>query len=135
VTVTIIEADADHRESYTIEVSPDEPDELRQAFAVIQDQVRKGLRGIPSSQLLLSWAERAKEEQRRNLGQPTEKMRRALFARAKEIELERQDRIDLAEMLLERDVATWSDLTFDDASKLLTAMDGYVFIRHLRTRT
>ena len=67
MTVTIIEADAENREHYTIEVSPDEPDEVRRAFATIQDQVRNGLRGIPNRQQLLSWAERAKEEERRNL--------------------------------------------------------------------
>lgn len=135
MTVTIIEADAEHRESYTIECTADEPDEVRKAFATIQDHVRRGLRGIPNSQQLIDWANRAKDEHRRNNGEPTEKMRRAMFAMANDLGLERQDRIDLAEMILERDCTTWGDLSFEEASKLLTAMNGYVLIRHLKTRT
>lgn len=135
MTVTIVDADADNRQAYTIECSEDEPDEVRRAFAMIEDQVRKGLRGIPNSDQLIEWAKRAKSDERRNQGLPTEPMRRAMFAMAKECQLERQDRLDLAEMVLERDVTTWGDFSFEEAAKLLTAMNGYIYIRHLRTRT
>lgn len=45
--------------------------------------------------------------------------------------LTRQDRLDLAEMLLRRDISTWKDLDDDDMTRLLDALEGFGLVSHL----
>lgn len=54
------------------------------------------------------------------------------FAMCHDLMLDREDRLALSEVVLSRDVASWNDLTWAEMSKLLTALNGYVQIRHLR---
>lgn len=62
-------------------------------------------------------------------------MRRLAFVLASEAGLTRDDRLDLAEVLLRRDVGSWKELDVDDLARLLDALKGYQFIAHLsRTR-
>jgi hypothetical protein len=126
--------EADDHTGWWVEATKDEPEEVRQAAEAITRDVRSGLRGIPRTETLIQALERSRADAKRNAGEPTDRMRKAMFALAREIELTRQDRLDLAELVLERDVETWGDLSFDEASKLLTAMNGYLWVRHLRTR-
>ncbi len=53
---------------------------------------------------------------------------------AKRLRLPREDRIQLAEVLLWKDVASWKDLSDDDIQRLLDAFEGYALISHLRTQ-
>ena len=55
----------------------------------------------------------------------------ALMCLARQMELSREDRTDLATFLLRRDVTTWSTLTFKEAGRLLDALNGYHLISHL----
>lgn len=121
-------------EQYEIQVSDDEPDEVKEAMAVIAQQVRDGMRGRPSTATLQEFVRQANARAAKNDGRPTDRMRKALHAQANELLLDRDDRLELAEMILEREVDSWGSFSFDDASKLLTAMKGYTLIRHLRTR-
>lgn len=50
------------------------------------------------------------------------------MATAKEIGLTREERIELAEYLLRRDITTWSTLDDDQVSRLLDAFDGFHLI-------
>lgn len=52
-------------------------------------------------------------------------------AEATERGLTRQDRIDLAEYLLRRDVRSWSELTEADLLRLLDAFEGQHLINEL----
>ena len=45
--------------------------------------------------------------------------------------LSRSERIDLAEIILRRDVASWSDLTEAQVERLLDAFEGLALLRHL----
>lgn len=119
---------------YRIEASADEPDEVRAQVEIIADQVRRGIRGRPGTATLEAVRRSARGRADREGGVPTENMRKAMFALAHDLQLTRQDRIDLAEMTLDRDVESWRELSFDEASKILTAMNGYTAIRWLRTR-
>ena len=51
---------------------------------------------------------------------------------AKEYELDRDDRIALAENLLWRDVASWKDLDEDELTRLLDCLEGYYLVGSLR---
>lgn len=57
---------------------------------------------------------------------PTEEQRRALFATANQCGItRRRDRLDFTELILERDVASWSDLTAGDVRRLFDALHGF----------
>lgn len=120
---------------WRIEVSGDEPPEVHSAAGIITAEVQRGARGKPRTATLLAGLRNARNEAKRNNGEPSDPMRKAMHALARELELTRADRLDLAEMVLERDIESWGELSWDDAIKLLTAMNGYIYIRHLRTRT
>lgn len=45
--------------------------------------------------------------------------------------LTRQDRLDLAEMILRRDVASWKDLGEPELVRVLDALEGYGLVTHL----
>lgn len=57
--------------------------------------------------------------------------RRKLFVIADEIGLLRQERIELAEAILWRDVGSWSVLTDEQVGRLLDALEGYQKVRWL----
>lgn len=60
-----------------------------------------------------------------------EARRRKAYVLAREIGLNRQDRLDLAQYVLRRDVSTWKGLDDEQVTTLLTALEGYQLIREL----
>lgn len=46
--------------------------------------------------------------------------------------LDRQERIELAEMILRRDIGSWTELSEPDLVRLLDALEGYALVSHLR---
>lgn len=59
---------------------------------------------------------------------------RKAHAAADEFGLTREDRLDLAEYLLRRDVRSWKDLTEAQLGRLLDAFDGCGYINTLIVR-
>jgi hypothetical protein len=58
--------------------------------------------------------------------------RRKAFTLAREIGLDRQDRIDLARMLLaDDDIDTWATISEEQERRLLDALEGFLLITHL----
>lgn len=53
------------------------------------------------------------------------------MTQARNFGLTRDDRIDLAEYLLRRDIQSWTELTEDQLSRVLDALDGCSYILHL----
>lgn len=60
-----------------------------------------------------------------------ENKRRKLFAYADTFGMSRQERIDLSEILLRRDITSWQDLTDSQVDRLLDAFEGAALIIHL----
>lgn len=58
---------------------------------------------------------------------------RLLFQLCSEIGLDRDDRIDLAEIMLNRDVPSFLDLDESEVCRLLDALRGWAFVQHLRS--
>lgn len=61
----------------------------------------------------------------------TPRQRRYIMAQAREIGLSRGERLELAEFLLRRDLATMKYLTHDEAAKLIDALNGYRLVSHI----
>lgn len=59
--------------------------------------------------------------------------KRKAYTLAKQLRLTRDDRIELARVLLWEDVESWRDLTDDQIRRLLDAMEGHVFLMHIIT--
>lgn len=60
-----------------------------------------------------------------------EARRRKLWVRCKEIGLTSDERVELAQYMLRRDVTSWVKLDDGQVSRLLDAMEGYQLIRDL----
>lgn len=56
------------------------------------------------------------------------------YALATECGLTRQDRIDLAEMLLKRDCVSWKSLSENEIGRLVDAMQGFAYVHFLLTQ-
>jgi hypothetical protein len=61
-----------------------------------------------------------------------ERKRRKIYMLARELGLTREDRIDLAEKLLWRDVESWKDLAEPEIGRMLDALEGFELISFLR---
>ena len=59
-----------------------------------------------------------------------ERRRRKLFVYADEIGLTRDERIELAEIILRRDLTTWKGLDDEQVTRLLDAMEGFLLITY-----
>lgn len=57
-----------------------------------------------------------------------EARRRKLYMEAKRIGLSRDDRIELAQVILRRDITSWKDLDDDQAIRMLDAIEGFALI-------
>lgn len=64
-------------------------------------------------------------------GEPSLPQRRRAFASADRAGLTRAERIELAEMVLKKDVTTWDALTEKDFGRLCDALDGWAFVTAL----
>lgn len=60
-----------------------------------------------------------------------QKRRRYLFALAGRYNLTRQERLELAELILRRDVRSWAYLSDQDAARLVDVLEGYALLSHL----
>ena len=60
-----------------------------------------------------------------------EARRRKLFVLADEIGLTRDERVELARVILWRDIESWAGLTDEQVGRLLDAMEGFEKIVHL----
>lgn len=56
---------------------------------------------------------------------------RKLRLRADEIGLSRDERIDLAQYVLRRDITSWADLDHDQVMRLLDCLEGYELVSEL----
>lgn len=50
-------------------------------------------------------------------------------------ELTREDRISLAQMILRRDITSWSELDEGQMTRMLDALEGYGLVCHLKDQT
>lgn len=62
--------------------------------------------------------------------EPQTVKRKQAFAMAKELRYTREERLELAEMLLKRDCASWESLSEADIARLVDAMEGFALIHH-----
>ena len=61
-----------------------------------------------------------------------EARRRKLHMVAKEIGLSRDDRIELSQYILRRDITSWTELDEAQMTRMLDALEGYGLICHLK---
>lgn len=62
---------------------------------------------------------------------PAVKKLKKIFQRCDEIGLDRDDRMELAQYLLRRDIVSFKDLSEAQMDRLLDALEGYELILHL----
>jgi hypothetical protein len=67
-------------------------------------------------------------------GAPQSKRLRKLYAVAKEIGLTDDERIDLAQMVLRRDITSWGQLDETQVCRLLDCIEGYQLISELEAQ-
>ncbi len=65
-----------------------------------------------------------------NGGSQTARQRK-LFLLAKEIGLRREERIDLAQIVLRRDIVSWKELDDAQVCRMLDALEGYQYVVEL----
>lgn len=66
-----------------------------------------------------------------NQGTPVARRRKS-FLLCDEVGLDRDQRLELAEYLLRRDVTSWNHLDDDQIGRLLDALEGYQLISELK---
>lgn len=54
-----------------------------------------------------------------------------MYLLAQQLNLTREERLQLSEVLLWRDVSSWSELNDDEIGRLLDAFEGYALLTHL----
>lgn len=116
--------------TWRVMVREDDPASVRDVIARLEDDVASGSRMPPMPKVLDQLLETA----RRDGGAPTRAMMKRLHALARQCALDRDDRLELTEVLLRRDCSTWNDLTADEARSLGFAMEGFAYICHLQAR-
>ena len=62
--------------------------------------------------------------------EPQTVQRKRAFAMARELKYTRDERLELAEMLLKRDCASWETLSEAEICRLVDAMEGFALIHH-----
>jgi hypothetical protein len=62
---------------------------------------------------------------------PVSAVLRKTFAICSELGLDRDDRLELAAVVLNRAVGSWSDLDDADEVRLLDAVSGFVYVHYL----
>lgn len=65
------------------------------------------------------------------MGGPQSPQRKKLYERAKSIGLTREERIELAQYILRRDITSWKQLDETQVVRLLDALEGFELIVHL----
>lgn len=128
MTVEVIE---NHPDGWMVR-AVGEPTEVVELCRTLTTQVRSGLRGIPRSEPLRMAVRQARNRARRGENEVTDEQRALAFKLANELLLDREDRLELAEVTVGREVTSWSELTWDEMSRVIDALNGYVHVRHLR---
>lgn len=64
-------------------------------------------------------------------GGPEDARRRKLMMLAKEMGLTRDERIELSQMILRRDITSWKQLDDDQVIRMLDALEGHLLITAL----
>lgn len=64
-------------------------------------------------------------------GGPQDARRRKLMMLVAEIGLTRDERIDLSQMILRRDITSWKDLDDTQVTRMLEALEGYLLVSAL----
>lgn len=105
----------------------DTPTQLR-VIESIERAVAEGRRFPPTEEAL----ERLLDGARRDDGLPSRKMLARLQILAKGCGLSRDDRLDLAHVILGREVESWSELSLGEAKRLTDALEGFAFVVHLQ---
>ena len=62
-----------------------------------------------------------------------EARRKKLFIYARMFGLDRDERLEFAQLLLHRDINSWQDLTDQQMGRLLDAFEGAALLNHLLT--
>jgi hypothetical protein len=57
--------------------------------------------------------------------------RRLLFVRAAAFDMTREERIELAEYVLRRDISSWKDLTDQQVCRMLDVLEGAALVIHM----
>lgn len=65
------------------------------------------------------------------MAEPQSDLRRKAYTVAKEINLTRSQRIELSNLVLPFDHASWSEIADEDLARVVDAMCGYVFITYV----
>ena len=65
------------------------------------------------------------------MAEPQSDLRRKAYTVAKEIGLTRTQRIELSNLVMTYDHASWSELSEEDLARVVDAMCGYVFITYV----
>lgn len=118
----------DDQGRWRVRVAPGEPEHVHDVVVQLERSVAAGERLAPSPAVLARLLDTA----RRDAGFPSQRMLAALQIRAQQAGLTRDDRLQLAEVLLRRDVDSWRDLTLADAQTLMAALEGFALIAHLQ---
>lgn len=63
--------------------------------------------------------------------EPSESKRRKCYALAKELGLTTQERHDLAQVLLRRDITSWGQLNERQYERVLDALEGFTLVQAL----
>ena len=64
----------------------------------------------------------------------TVKLKKAMWY-ADLYKLDRQERLELSEMILRRDIESWKSLTEEELVRVLDALEGFGLITHLKSQT
>lgn len=66
--------------------------------------------------------------------EPQTAKRKQAFAMAAQLNYTREERLELAEMLLKRDCVSWESLSEPEISRLVDAMEGFALIHYQITQ-
>lgn len=113
---------------WRVEHHQGDPEGVRAMLTRLEQDVADGNRMPPSDVVL----DRLVNAARRDDGLPTRQMGVRLQILAKQCGLSRAERLELAEVILRRDVTTWADFTQREALTMTAALEGFGFIAHLQ---
>lgn len=65
--------------------------------------------------------------------EPQSNKRVKAYTLAKELGLDRDDRIEMAKVLLWRDITSWKQLSDSQMERILDALEGYLLVTHLHS--
>lgn len=111
-------------------VHDDDPATVKTMVAQLEQAVADGERMPPGPKVLQKMMDAA----RRDGGRPTRAMMARLQVLAGQCALTRDDRLELAEVLLRRDVTSWASLTVEEARLIGAALEGFAYICHIQAR-